>query len=194
MKDLEPLATHLESHLGNIYDYPSWTDELRKAARSYLLEVAPEELYVRFLGHIGRDRVPVGSRVDQVDFILNNFTPWGVGAGLHCAAVAITPSFDQLVDQIERVPSAGSRADAALWLTKHASETQIIQMAQDSGCTELLQIKKGGRGGHRNPDAYDLIEALTLGQLRTLWRRVNGASGVGMASGKSLGVAIHGPS
>jgi hypothetical protein len=57
---------------GNIYDYTSGTAELKAAVRHYLIEVAPEELYERFLDHIGHRQVPSGSRVEQTDFILDH--------------------------------------------------------------------------------------------------------------------------
>lgn len=167
--DLEPLVTHLEPQFGNIYDYTSWTDELKAAVRHYLIEVAPEELYAKFLDHVGYE-VPSGTRGEQADFILDKHSPWQVGSGFHDAAVVTAPSLDQLIDQIEAVPPTGDQEDAALWLKKHATEEQIIRMAQYSGQTELRRIKDGS--GHRNPDAYDLAEVVTLPQLRVLWFHV----------------------
>lgn len=128
--------------------------------------MVPEELYKRFLAHFGYE-VPSGTRVTQADFILDHQRPAEVAAGFHYAAVVGAPNLDQIIAQIEAMPSASDREDAALWLSKHATDRQIIRMVRDSGHTELLEIKK--RFGHRNPDAYGLIEVVTLSQLRGLW-------------------------
>ena len=169
--DLEPLATYLAPHHGDIYDYDSWTDDLLEAVRLYLIKVVPEQLYIGFLDYAGRE-VPSGHRAKQVEYVLSKYFPWELAGTFHDVAVLTMPTLDQLIDEIERVPSMGDSGDVALWLSDHATDSQVVQMIKEDGShPELLSAKEGR--GHRNPDAYDLAEVLTLPKIRALWSNVS---------------------
>jgi hypothetical protein len=164
--NLEPFETYIESRFGSQYEYGSWTDELRDVVTAYLAHEVPDELYRPFLDHVGYE-VPDGTREEQVAFIVARHEPVDIATGLRSAAVVTAPTFDQLIEYLETVPSAGNWEDAALWLQTHVTEEQITNMVKKSGHAELLRIEDGP--GYRPPEAYDLAEVLSLAQLRALW-------------------------
>ncbi|MBF6546982.1 transposase [Nocardia brasiliensis] len=177
----ELLAIHLDPRFGNIYEYnmdggdvgydvQQWTDELRDAVRDYLLHDIPADVRERLSGT--DDSVPGTNGEEDVDRLLR-FEPWEVGLEVHIAAVVAVPTLHELIGHLDDWPSEDERCDAETWLQAHGegvSWHEIICSTRYFELTPAWTIP----WRERPPDPYDLVRALSPGELLNAWEAVVG--------------------
>ncbi|MBP2322670.1 transposase [Kibdelosporangium banguiense] len=136
----EPLADYLEPRLGNIYadnliaddgfvEYRPWDPELEQAVKQYLVHEVTDEEYDRFIDML-YCAVPDGSREEQAAAILKQQLPWEVADAFHWAAVKAVPTLSQLIGDRDAWEDGGQQDDAQVWMEVHASEDQLVELAQ----------------------------------------------------------------
>lgn len=174
---LEPLADYLEPQFGNIYDWDNsvvpydtdsfdiqpWTEEVRQAIRHYLLHEAPQELAA-----IAFPRSEDTSVEQWADNVLEHHQPWEVAYEFHRAAVAALPTFDSLIGHLDTWPYEDDRDDAAEWLEKHCTQSQLEQIAILSRNDALVQPS------YRGNLAFELVHEIGPPVLLRAWRKISG--------------------
>lgn len=171
---LEPLARYLEPQFGNIYDWDStvvpyisddffqpWTDEVRQAVRNYLLYEAPEHLLDRTFPERKETRSE-----EWVDEVLQGYQPWKVALRFHEAAVALLPTLDALIGNLQAWPYEDDREDAIYWLEGHTTDSQLRWLATVSEQADLVQ-----RPYYANR-AFDIVQRLEPPALLKAWHEV----------------------
>ncbi|MGX1778663.1 hypothetical protein ACWIGW_41605 [Nocardia brasiliensis] len=179
----ELLAVHLDPRFGNIYEYnmddgdvgydvQQWTDELRDAVRDYLLHDIPADVRERLFGaHVG-DSVPGTNGDEDVDRLLR-LEPWEVALEVRIAAVSAVPTLHELIGHLDDWPSEDERCDAEPWLHAHGEEVSWHEIICSTRYFELTPAWKIP-WRERPPDPYDLVHALSPGELLNAWEVVVG--------------------
>jgi hypothetical protein len=138
--DLEPLATYLEPHFGNIYTYnltiddagreiQKWTDELRAAIQQHLSHEVTNEAYAALLDELLYG-VPDASREVQAESIIEHHEAWEIAYAYHIVAVKAAPTLTELIgEQSHTWESEDQKVDVTRWLQAHADYEQLKAMA-----------------------------------------------------------------
>lgn len=172
---LDPLADYLKPTFGNIYEYKlervddfllqEWTAELRQAVKYFFRHEAPPHLPEDAFG------APAdGETLDEwIEQVIKDYQPREVAYFLRRAAVAASLSLEELVDRLVKKAVGVRRWDIGHWLDVHATESQLVQMANLSGYTSLM--------GLPNIDtlAYSLAHFLEPRDVLEVWNEVTGS-------------------
>jgi hypothetical protein len=145
--NLAPLADYLALKFGDIYDYKFidddngievqlWTPELAATVKQYLVHEVPDDKFAAFLNALSYE-ASRDSREDQAEDIVTRFQAWEVAHAFHSAAVRAVPTLDDLIGHLNTWLSADQQDDAADWLDTHATQAQLVELAEFTHHPEL---------------------------------------------------------
>lgn len=160
----DPLRHYSLENFGDVYelgDFDTWTPALEAAVKDFLVNRVTDTDYAAFLKAKYLKRpIPSGSRQAQAEFIVRRHDPRIVGKALreaHVAVINTMPSLEQVVGDLQAWTEDTQDA-AIIWLERHATANQLVQLARNTGNSALVLSRDEPRKWHRAYERDLLLE------------------------------------
>lgn len=158
----DPSRDYSLANFSDVYElefFEKRTPALDSAVKDFLAKQLADADYATLLKQLARD-IPNGSRETQAEFIVNRYDPWIIGKALreaHTAVISARPSLEQVIGSMQTW-TVDAQDDAVIWLERHATVSQLVQVARNTRHSALIPSRNEPLTWHTTYEGNLLLE------------------------------------